>query len=78
MPHFPDDIYLGSEPIEDRVRQTVCAELSPDLPGKKKQTGALYFSLVDRKPRPWFDENIIKKPGEHPHIGQIGKIMLFR
>jgi hypothetical protein len=64
-----DDIYIGQDHFDDRVRQVVC-----DDPKKP----VLYYSFVDREPRPWFVENIIRQPKEHPHVGQIGAMMLYR
>lgn len=64
-----DDIYLGQEQYDDRVRQALCGE--PKKP-------VLYYSFVDREPRPWFKENIVRMPLEHPQVGQLGTMMLFR
>lgn len=64
-----DDIYLGQEPFDDRVRQVVCAD--PKKP-------VLYYSFVNATPRPWFVENIVRQPGDHPQVGNIGPMMLFR
>lgn len=78
-----DDIYLGQEPWDDAVRQVVCGEgaqsslRQPSL--RKDWKPVLYYNFVDRPPRPWFVENIIQKPAEHPHVGQVGgKMMLYR
>lgn len=72
-----DDIYLGQEPWDDPVRQVVCGPGA--APGMKDWHPVLYYSFVDRPPRPWFVENIIQKPAEHPQVGQRGgKMMLYR
>jgi hypothetical protein len=82
-----DDIYLGQEPYDDRVRQAVCGEGMAALYGvkvssaKKDWKPCLYYSFVDRAAslRPWFVENIIRKPAEHARVAQIGgKMMLYR
>lgn len=70
-----DDIYLGQEPFEDRVRQVVSGDRGEI--GKKKNPGALYYAFVDREPRPWFKENIIKNPSEHAPMGNVGKLLLY-
>jgi hypothetical protein len=76
-----DDIYFGQEAFDDRVRQTVCCELAP-LPEaaklNRKPAPCLYYSFVDRPPRPWFAENIIRRSQEHAQVGQIGTMMLYR
>jgi hypothetical protein len=71
-----DDIYLGQESFDDRVRQVVCGEQGLSS-SKKDWKPALYYSFVDREPRPWFVENIIRR-AEHPQVGQIGTMMLYR
>jgi len=65
-----DDIYLAQDRFDDAVSRIVCQ----DDPKK----GALYYSFVDRKPRPWFTENIVKQPKDHAHIGNIGAMMFYR
>jgi hypothetical protein len=76
-----DDIYFGQEAFDDRVRQTACCELAP-LPEaakpNRKPAPCLYYSFVDRPPRPWFAENIICRSQEHAQVGQIGTMMLYR
>ena len=82
-----DDIYLGQESFDDPVRQVVCGTDHP-MAGRTGRAGAfwvnrwnpvLYYSFVDRPARPWFVENIIRKPQEHPQVGQVGgKMMLYR
>jgi hypothetical protein len=64
-----DDIYLGQDRFDDRVRQVCCED-------PKKLV--LYYCFVERPPRPWFAENIIRNQKEHPHVGQIGAMMLYR
>lgn len=75
-----DDIYLGQESYDDPVRIVVCGD--DVVRGKPmvaaKLRPALYYSFVDRQPRPWFVENIIRRAEEHPQAGQIGKMMLYR
>jgi hypothetical protein len=73
-----DDIYLGQDNFDDRVRQTVCGDDSSLKPGKREFKPVLYYCFVDRDPRPWFKENIIRRPQDHPQVGQIGTMMLFR
>jgi hypothetical protein len=68
-----DDIYSTNESFDDQVSR-VC---------ESRKTGSdwkpvLYYSFVDRPPRPWFAENIIRKPEEHPQVGNMGKMMLYR
>lgn len=72
-----DDIYLGQDNFDDRVRGVVCCD-SNLTSSKKDWKPALYYGFVDRTPRPWFVENIIRKPEEHRQIGQIGPMMLYR
>jgi hypothetical protein len=71
-----DDIYLGQESFDDPVRQVVCGT---DQPMAGRTGPVLYYSFVDRPLRLWFVENIIRKPVEHPQVGQVGgKMMLYR
>jgi hypothetical protein len=79
-----DDIYLGQESFDDPVRQ-VCSRDAEFASGrgpvgmKKDWHPVLYYSFVDRPARPWFVESIIRKPQEHPQVGQVGgKMMLYR
>lgn len=82
-----DDIYLGQESFDDPVRQVVCGTDQP-MAGRTGRAGSfwanrwnpvLYYSFVDRPLRLWFVENIIRKPVEHPQVGQVGgKMMLYR
>lgn len=72
-----DDIYLGQDNWEDRVRMVVCGTES-QKPGNKDWKPVLYYSFVDRDPRPWFVENIIRRYADHPQMGQIGNMMLYR
>lgn len=72
-----DDIYLGQDNFDDRVRTTVCGEGREAL-GNKEWKPVLYYSFVDATPRPWFVANVIRRPQEHPHVGQIGSMMLYR
>lgn len=65
-----DDIYLGQDLFVDTVRGIVCG----DEPGR----AALYYNFVDRPARLWFIENIIRRPQEHPQVGNVGPMMLFR
>lgn len=68
-----DDIYYGQERFDDQVRQVCNGEN-----GAKKTKPALYYSFVDRTARPWFAEHIIQDHENHPQIGQIGMMMLYR
>jgi hypothetical protein len=67
-----DDIYLAQDWGDDPVRRVVCGDEPKDA------RAALYYSFVDRQPRPWFVENIVQKPVDHPQLGNVGPIMLFR
>lgn len=58
-----DDIYLNSGNGDD-VTRVVVAE-------------ALYYQFIDQELRPWFVENIVREPKNHPRTGQIGSMMLF-
>ena len=73
-----DDIYLGQDNFDDSVRRVVCGDNPMAKPGNREWMPALYYHFVDLKPRPWFVENIIHKPVEHAHVGQIGPMMLYR
>jgi hypothetical protein len=74
-----DDIYLSQEGYDDPVRQVVCGEMQGNvLLGKAKPAPTLYYSFVDRQPRPWFLENIVRRPQEHAQVGQIGTMMFYR
>lgn len=66
-----DDIYLGQDRMDDSTRMVVCGDNPP-------KTAALYYTFVDRPLRPWFADNIIRKPQEHKHIGNVGPMMLFQ
>ena len=74
-----DDIYLGQDNFDDHVRQVVCGDAGMKL-GNSDWKPVLYYSFVDRASslRPWFVENIIRKPLEHAQVGQIGTMMLYR
>lgn len=65
-----DDIYLVQDRFDDPVSRIVC--------GDDPKKSALYFSFVDRQPRPWFVENIIKQPKDHAQISNIGAMMFYR
>lgn len=65
-----DDIYLGSDRMDDSVRDIVVTD------DRKKP--ALYYSFINHPIRDWFKENIIRNSQEHAHIGNIGPMMLFR
>jgi len=39
---------------------------------------ALYWQFIDRDPRPWFVDNIVRKPTEHPRVAQLGPIAFFK
>jgi hypothetical protein len=71
-----DDIYLMQESFDDAVAQVTVARKS-GISGDTWKP-ALYYSFVDRPVRPWFVENIIRRADEHPQIGQIGAMMLYR
>lgn len=67
-----DDIYLGQDFFGDNpTRLVACGDNPP-------KTAALYYMFVDRPHRPWFVENIVQKRVEHPHIGNVGPVMLFK
>lgn len=66
-----DEIYLGQDRADDNVRQMVCG-------ADFKKEGALYYSFVDRQPRPWFVENIIRQSADHRQTGTIGTLMLYK
>jgi hypothetical protein len=68
-----DDIYLGQEIFSDEVAQVCATRKEPNQPWKP----ILYYSFIDRPPRPWFVENIIQRP-EHAQVAMVGKMMLFR
>src|SRR5208282_1931638 len=67
-----DDIYLDQDHFGDNpTERLVCGDKPP-------KSGALYYSFVDRDPRTWFIENIVRQPLEHPQTGTLGTLMLFR
>ncbi len=66
-----DDIYLGQERWDDNVRRVVCGE------DPRSKSVALFYSFIDRQPRPWFVENVIRS-SDHAHIGNIGALLLYR
>ena len=66
-----DDIYLGQDRLDDDTRRICLGDNPP-------KTAALYYAFVDRPIRDWFQVNIIRETGEHPHMGNIGTMMLFR
>jgi len=78
-----DDIYLSQESYDDPVRMVTEGArpgISSGIVAKKDWHPALYYSFVDQasRMRPWFVENIIRRPEEHGQMGQIGKMMLYR
>lgn len=73
-----DDIYLGQDRFDDNVRQVVCGDDPSAKLGNRTWKPVLYYAFVDQRPRPWFVENIVQRPQDHPHSGQIGKMMLYR
>lgn len=66
-----DDIYMGQDRHDDSTRQIAMG----DSPTK---TAALYFMFVDRPANPVFAEKIVRSPADHPQIGNIGPLMLYR
>lgn len=65
-----DDIYLGQDRSDDNVRNIVCTE--------EKNKPVLYWSFVGQTPGDWFIENIVRKPADHAHVGNIGPLILYR
>lgn len=57
-----DDIFFGQN--EDETRKAV---------GK-----CLYWqNLLNKDLRPWFVENIVRQPAEHPRKAQVGMLVLY-
>lgn len=56
-----DDVFFGSS--EEDTRKTV---------GK-----CLYWSILGYEVRPWFRDNIVRMPDDHPRRAQVGTVMLY-
>lgn len=57
-----DDIYTGAS--SDETKRVI--------------QDALYWQFVDRPPKPWFVENIVRQPESHPRIAGLGMIAFFK
>lgn len=57
-----DDIYLGNSGDDTKV----------------VVQDSLYYQFIDQPVNPWFVENIVRKPIDHPRIGHVGPIALFK
>lgn len=66
-----DDIYMGQDRSDDSTRMVALGDAPP-------KTSALYFMFVDRPITEWFAEKIVRRPVDHPQIGNIGSLMLFK
>jgi hypothetical protein len=72
-----DDIYLGTS--NDDVRRVVEGTLAPEGTGSPgKPAPAMYYQFIDLPVRTWFVDNIVRDHENHPRIGQVGMMALFR
>jgi hypothetical protein len=37
----------------------------------------LYYQILPRPLRPWFEENIVRRPGDHPRRAHVGQMVLY-
>ena len=91
-PLVDGNVYLPEHPVlfaaQDRMLQMLLREIDDIyLEGGMKihaddtwtvVQDALYYQFADRDPNPWFLEHILRDTKNHPRIGQVGTIMLFR
>jgi hypothetical protein len=68
-----DDIYYGQ--AEDAVKNVVSETQEPG--GAKRRPACLYYQFANRPPRPWFVENIVRDPKNHPRRASFGLMFLF-
>lgn len=66
-----DDIYMGQDRSDDSTRLIAIGDNPP-------KSSALYFMFVGRAVTDWFAEKIVRNPNDHPQIGNIGGMLLFR
>ena len=72
-----DDIYLGTS--NDDVRRVVEGTVAPEGTGSPaKPAPALYYQFIDLPVRTWFVDTIVRDHENHPRIGQVGMMALFR
>lgn len=51
--------------------------MEPDTPEIVEGPPPLYYCSMASALRPWFLENICRKPDQHPRVGQVGQLVLF-
>lgn len=72
-----DDLYLGTS--MDDIRRVVEGTVAPEGSGSAaKPAPALYYQFIDLPVRAWFVDNIVRDHQNHPRIGQVGSMALFR
>jgi hypothetical protein len=72
-----DDIYLGTS--NDDVRRVVEGTVAPEGSGSPgKPAPAMYYQFIALPVRTWFVDNIVRDHENHPRIGQVGMMALFR
>lgn len=64
-----DDIFYPTG--EDETRKIIC-------PPDPKRKPLLYWqNLLNKEVRPWFIENIVRQPADHPRRAQVGMIVFY-
>jgi hypothetical protein len=75
---------LGSAPVHPQALYGLLREIEDiyyghgEDPTREVVGKCLYYQLLMRKDlRPWFVENIVRKPDDHPRRAQVGMIVLY-
>lgn len=69
--------------ISNRLFQMMLREVDDIFYGQsadetsKVVQGCLYFHRIDKPARPWFVENIVRDPQNHPRRGHVGPFAFF-
>lgn len=63
-----DDLYVGNSGYDNEDTQNTIAVVDD----------ALYYQFIDLPTTPWFAEKIVRDQANHPRIGNIGFMALFR
>jgi hypothetical protein len=72
--------HLREPDFERLLRQIdgIFEGMIPDTPELPDGTPPpLYYCSLTSALRPWFLENICRKPDQHPRVGQVGQLVLF-
>lgn len=69
---------------QDRLLQMIVRDIDEIYAGTSSDDtsrvvqDALYWQFIDKPARPWFVHTIVRDPNNHPRIGQVGPIALFK